>query len=79
NIMGTHFLSKKKYRPAIEQFNRALTSHSRHTDSWTKRGIARYALGEKKLAILDWEAACRIQPSLRRLLGNLIRKARDQP
>jgi tetratricopeptide (TPR) repeat protein len=75
NVIGTHLLSQKKYRRAVGQFDHAIASNARHADSWSKRGIARYALGDSRQAISDWETACRIQPSLHRVLDDMIRRA----
>lgn len=77
-VVQFHF-SKKNYPAAIEQLSRAIVSNSMMTEAYVRRGLARLALQDLPAAVQDWEAAIRIQPSLRDTLKPHLDKARSRP
>ncbi|MBW4633053.1 MAG: tetratricopeptide repeat protein [Iphinoe sp. HA4291-MV1] len=60
--LGDECFEKEQYNTAIENYNQALKLNSKDSESYYKRGLARYRLGDCEGAIADYIQAIQINP-----------------
>lgn len=62
NMGGIHLVGKKDYKTALKYFTAALSSDPAYVDAYYGRGVCYQTMGDKKNAVIDFNACVTINP-----------------
>lgn len=62
NLGGIHLVGKKDYKTSLKYFTAALSSDPAYVDAYYGRGVCYQTMGDKKNAVVDFNACLAINP-----------------